>query len=414
MKNTQDIFGDIVMALAQSMDLDESAKFHHASFVAIVASKLALRIIPDEMLTIFYAGLLHDIGGIGVLTKIMHSSYSSEKPNSKEIIDHPYRGAEILRLIPIPFEGIQRMADYILEHHERWDGKGYPNKKKGDEILTGSQLIRIADSLDIFRIHAIASFPQELKEAAKLLKASKECEPSILKVLDELIQEELIKFPLEKKLIFDSIHEIRNKCCIKPLREINSSELKASLLYTFARVIDSKHPYTHGHSERVSAYSVQIAKMMTLPSDEVEAIKYGALLHDIGKLAVPRGILDKPAALTDKEWETVKRHSTVGLKVLESFPSLKYLSFATLHHERWDGKGYPFGLKEKDIPLGARIIGIADMLDALTSKRPYRKTLTFKEAMEIIKDEKGRKFDPQVVDATLETFTYEQEILKFV
>jgi putative nucleotidyltransferase with HDIG domain len=408
MKNDHDIFGDIVIALSQSMDLDESAKLHHASFVAIVSSKIAMRIIPEDLCTIFYAGLLHDIGGLGVLSKIIHSPPTDEKPDSKDILDHPYRGAEILRLLPIPFEGTQRMADYILEHHERWDGRGYPNRKRGDEILVGSQIIRIADTLDIIRYNFKTSFPEDLRLALKVIENSKECSPHILKNFIEVVKGELI-LPSEKELL-DGIHEIRKECKVRPLREVSSSELKASLLYTFARVIDSKHPYTHGHSERVSAYSVQIAKMMGLSPRRIETIKLGALLHDIGKLAVPRKILDKPSALDDREWETIKRHSEVGMRVLESFPSLKVFSFSTLHHERWDGKGYPFGLREEEIPIGARIISVADMLDALTSKRPYRKVMTFKEALEIIRDERGRKFDPRVVDATFETFYYREEI----
>jgi len=151
-------------------------------------------------------------------------------------------------------------------------------------------------------------------------------------------------------------------------------------------------------------YSVQIARALKLDETEVTQIGRAAYLHDIGKLSIPHVVLNKPAWLTEQEWQIVKKHSEVTAQLLESIPSLKKYSFAGAHHERWDGKGYYQGLKEEEIPLGARIISVADALDAMTSKRPYRPVLTFKEALSELEKNSGTQFDPKIIEVTLEIY----------
>jgi putative nucleotidyltransferase with HDIG domain len=401
-------FAELVRALSLAIDLDESAKLYHGSYVALVASQLAERILPEEKCILFNAGLLHDVGGVGVLSKILHDINPTSTREKKEILDHPYRGAEILRLCPIPLDGLHRMADYILEHHEQWDGKGYPSKKRGDEILLGSQILRAADALDVYRFRTGKHHPDDLKEALEIIKISGEVSPYMLKELEDLVKRESLSPPKDKRKIREEIDTVWKRYRAEAKWEVKSPENRSSLVFLFAKIIDSKHPYTYGHSERVTTYSVQIARMMGLSRKDVELIKLAAPLHDIGKLSVPRSLLDKPAAFSDEEWEIVKRHAAVGFSVLEQFSTLKPLSFATLHHERWDGKGYPLGLKGDEIPLGARIIAAADILDALTSKRPYRKPFTFYEALNVIREEKGKKLDPKVVEVVEELFAQDR------
>jgi HD-GYP domain-containing protein (c-di-GMP phosphodiesterase class II) len=188
--------------------------------------------------------------------------------------------------------------------------------------------------------------------------------------------------------------------------KIESFEVDRDLLFQFVgHVIDVKiHSGYPGHSETDVHYAFQIARALNLDPDEVKLIKDAAYLHDIGKLAIPREILEKPAILTEKEWEIVKGHSSITIQLLEMVPSLRQYSFSGYHHERWDGKGYPKGLKAEEIPLGARVISVADALDAMTSKRPYRPTLTFKEALDELEKNAGTQFDPEVVSKTLQIF----------
>jgi len=172
---------------------------------------------------------------------------------------------------------------------------------------------------------------------------------------------------------------------------------------SLASAIEAKDSYTHGHSQRVAKYSVMIARKLGLKGSELETIRHTALLHDIGKIGIAESILLKPGHLTQEEFETIKGHPLVGAKILESIDFLKKVrDQLKYHHERYDGKGYPSGLKGEQIPLGARIIAVADTFDAMTSNRPYRKKLSFEYAKQEILKNSGTQLDPKVVKAFLE------------
>ncbi|MBF0407900.1 MAG: GAF domain-containing protein [Candidatus Riflebacteria bacterium] len=169
-----------------------------------------------------------------------------------------------------------------------------------------------------------------------------------------------------------------------------------------AAAIDAKDSYTHGHSRRVTDLSVSLAMAMNLRRIEVDTIRHAALLHDVGKIGISETILLKPGRLTDEEFETIKSHPHIGAGILNSIEFLKNVCcIIEHHHERYDGKGYPDGLKGTEIPLGARIVMVADSFDAITSCRPYRKPLTFKEALAEVERCSGTQFDPEVVKAFL-------------
>ena len=169
---------------------------------------------------------------------------------------------------------------------------------------------------------------------------------------------------------------------------------------SLAAAIDAKDSYTHGHSRRVTDLSVGIALEMGLSRSEVDTIRHASLLHDVGKIGISEQILLKPGRLTDDEFETIKSHPHIGAGILNSIEFLKNVcEIIKHHHERFDGKGYPDGLDSTDIPLGSRIICVADSFDAITSCRPYRKPLTFDEATDEVKRCGGSQFDPLVVDA---------------
>ncbi len=172
---------------------------------------------------------------------------------------------------------------------------------------------------------------------------------------------------------------------------------------TIANTIDAKDDYTQGHSRRVSDYSAQIAKRIGMSEAEIMNVRYIALLHDIGKIGVPDAVLNKPGKLTDAEYELMKRHTTIGGEILKDIGILEGLEVgAKYHHERYDGKGYPNGLKGDEIPLIARIIGLADAYDAMSSNRVYRRQLAREKVMEEISRCRGTQFDPEITDAFLE------------
>lgn len=179
---------------------------------------------------------------------------------------------------------------------------------------------------------------------------------------------------------------------------------KTEIIISISKLLDSRDAYTANHSENVAKYSLMIAQEMGLSKDQCKAIYLGGLLHDTGKIGVPESILTKPAKLTNEEFEIIKNHPIIGYESLKHVSSLKttgILDMVRFHHERYDGKGYPYGLKGHDIPLAARIMGIADSFDAMTSKRVYNDARSIEFAIREITENKGTQFDPEIADVFL-------------
>jgi putative nucleotidyltransferase with HDIG domain len=167
----------------------------------------------------------------------------------------------------------------------------------------------------------------------------------------------------------------------------------------FALAVEAKDEYTHGHSENVMKYAVMVAERMSLPPAKIEEIKYAGLLHDIGKIGVSEHILNKPAKLTPQEFNEIKKHPELGAKIIADVPFLKALVPLVLHHhEFFGGGGYPAGIAGKEIPLGARVLTVADAFEAMTSDRPYRKSMSQDVAVSILETQRGVQFDPDIVD----------------
>ncbi|WP_147535237.1 HD-GYP domain-containing protein [Bacillus marasmi] len=176
---------------------------------------------------------------------------------------------------------------------------------------------------------------------------------------------------------------------------------KTEIIMSISKLLDSRDAYTANHSENVAKYSLMIAKEMKLSKSQCKAIYLGGLLHDTGKIGVPESILTKPSQLTNKEFEIIKNHPIIGYESLKHVSSLKttgILDMVRFHHERYDGKGYPYGLKGKDIPLAARIMAIADSFDAMTSKRVYNDARSIEFAISEITKNKGTQFDPEIAE----------------
>lgn len=179
--------------------------------------------------------------------------------------------------------------------------------------------------------------------------------------------------------------------------------LYLSTIETLAMAIDAKDQITHGHIRRVQTFAVSLAKAVGITDqDQIRAIEAASLLHDMGKLAVPEYILNKPGPLTPAEFERMKLHASVGADILSAidFP-YPVVPIVRHHHENWDGSGYPSGLKGTDIPIGARVLSVVDCFDALTSDRPYRPRLTEEDSLQVVRDRRGTMYDPLVVDTFL-------------
>jgi putative two-component system response regulator len=186
-------------------------------------------------------------------------------------------------------------------------------------------------------------------------------------------------------------------------RQLRLAQLQESYeasLTMLANAIEVRDQYTRGHVERVTSYAVTIAQGMNLDRQLIEAIRFGAILHDIGKIHVRESILRKRSPLTKEEWNELSRHPVTGAEMIKDIPYLvPAVPAVRYHHERWDGQGYPEGLSGVQIPLPARIVTVADSLDAMTTDRPYRKGLSPELAYQEIVDNAGTQYDPRVVSA---------------
>ena len=177
-------------------------------------------------------------------------------------------------------------------------------------------------------------------------------------------------------------------------------QLNDELFLTLAKIFDARDPYVGSHAAQVAAYAVAIAEELALSPERIEIVRQGAYLHDIGKIAIPEAILHKPAKLTDTEYEFIKKHAEIGADFIATSHGLHHLvPFIRHHHERWDGRGYPDGLKGEEIPLEARILNVCDSVEAMASDRPYHKAMSTEEIIKEVINCTGTQFDPQVATA---------------
>jgi putative nucleotidyltransferase with HDIG domain len=216
---------------------------------------------------------------------------------------------------------------------------------------------------------------------------------------------------LEKRRLVMANREYRDQ--LEKKVEAQTEELRVTFLgavKSLAEALEAKDKYTHGHSRRVTEVAVTMAVEMGMPSQDVEAIRLAGLVHDIGKIGVPEKILHKPGKLTEEEFDLIKQHPTIGVRILK--PVIRdtgVIAIVEHHHEHFAGGGYPAGIAGDEIPPGSRIMAVADAYDAMTSTRPYRAPLTVEEARRQLLVNRGSQFDPDVV----ESFMKSEEKLPF-
>jgi len=192
----------------------------------------------------------------------------------------------------------------------------------------------------------------------------------------------------------------RVKSLLKLKYRTDELERAESVLFSLAQSIEGKDPYTHGHCERLAEYSARLGEQLTLPEDQITALRRAGIVHDVGKIAVPDAILLKPGRLTSEEWTIMREHSVIGERICAPLKSFRFvLPIIRHHHEKLDGSGYPDGLRGNDIPIAARVLQIVDVYDALTTDRPYKKAFSITDALATMKEEVSKGWwDPHIFD----------------
>jgi len=236
-----------------------------------------------------------------------------------------------------------------------------------------------------------------MAEAEAILTVDAE-DAHLLNLLEQTLvrfEEQLAKWERERQLIYSELNA----------RVENYRSLYLGTLVALSSALDEKDPYTRGHSSRVTAIAVAMARTLKAPRDFIEKIRIVGLLHDIGKIGIPESILNNPGKLTALEYYIMKEHPLKGVKIIQAIDGMEEVAlWVKHHHERWDGQGYPDGLAGEQVPLASRIIAVADTFDAMVSNRAYRRAMTHAKALEILRDVAGSQHDPAMTQCFLDLY----------
>jgi HD-GYP domain-containing protein (c-di-GMP phosphodiesterase class II) len=298
------------------------------------------------------------------------------------------RGADIARKMRFS----SAVADGIQSLDEHWDGGGNPVGLKRANIPINSRIALLAQVVDVF--HTAAGVKGARKEIRN--RSATWFDPRLVEAFEHTAERPEFWAMLKSDQLNDAIF------ALEPAQKITlvDDDYLDDIAAAFAQVIDSKSPYTSGHSERVTLYTDLIAEQLGHSSDKRRWLKRAALLHDIGKLGVSNSVLDKPGKLDSGELAAMQMHAAYSETILAGVSAFADLAQAAgAHHERLDGKGYPKGLKGDEITLDTRIITTADIFDALTADRPYRAAMPIEKALEIIDGMAGTAIDPICITA---------------
>ncbi|HDX8346911.1 HD-GYP domain-containing protein [Aeromonas dhakensis] len=327
-----------------------------------------------------HTGLQADL--LGRFRSLFHIFRNGDQIANELIQTRCHRGADIARQLRFSEE----VAAGILSLDEHWNGKGRPLQLVGDAIPLFSRIALLCQVVDVF--HAAAGPDAVLKELRE--RSGSWFDPQLVSEFEALADGDFWQGLADPKLTeWVFVHPAGQSEVA--LDEDYLDEIAAA----FGQVVDSKSPYTAGHSGRVALYTDILATQMGLSEQRRRWLKRGALLHDVGKLGVSNAILDKPGKLDAQEWAAVQMHAAYTEEILSRISAFEELAqVAGAHHERLDGKGYPKGLKGDEIALETRIITTADIFDAITAKRPYRGAIPVPQALEMMAENLGTAIDP--------------------
>ncbi len=271
-------------------------------------------------------------------------------------------------------------------------------------MLTG--VVDVETAVGIMRSGAYDYLVKPVKKDELLITIHRALQYRNVVLRNIQLQEENIRYQkgLEQK-VRERTRELAR--ALAHLREVHMDTVKI-----LASAIEEKDPYMRGHSNRVRIISSEMARKLGYKEMEIERIEYGALLHDIGKIAIDQRILDKPGPLTDEEFKIIQDHPIIGERIISKVTFFADIApMVRWHHERWDGLGYPDGIKGENIPLPVRILNIVDSFDAMSSDRPYRKAMPLERVIDIISEERGKQFAPEMVDLFLNEEVYKTPVV---
>lgn len=383
---------DFVSSLSRVMDLMDTAIVDHHLRTAYIALKIAQQagFPPEAQREIVLAGALHDIGAFHFGERLRLLEFETDVTNQ-----HAEAGYHLLRI----FEPFRPIADIVRFHHVPWNN-GQGAMSRGEPVPMECHVLHLSDRIAA----AIRSDEPVLRQAAGIrqqveARSGQQFVPELVKAFCELASMEY--FWLEATST--ALESILRRSILPTWLEVDMTSL-TQFAYLLCRIIDFKSEFTATHSSGIAACAVALARYAGFSEQEQQTMRIAAYLHDLGKLAVPAEILEKPGALTDEEHEVMLGHVYYTYDILDRIDGLETITeWSSLHQERMDGQGYPFRRNGSQLPLGARILAVADVFTALTETRPYRDPIPKEEAVEVLRRLAGdSKLDGRVVDILAE------------
>ena len=378
---------NLITSLSAALDLEHANITEHSQRVAYIALSIsdAGDFRDEDRQNLFFSALLHDIG----------ISSLKEKLAVREldwILDpeHGERGGKILAVFP-PFA---EMAEIVKYHHEKWESLKQKEVKTSFN-RTLANLICLADRIELSIDRRTDILPQRKNILEKVLPlAGKFIDAELIECFKKASEKESFWFDLWSPYLLDSLRDYGHTRTIF----IDMAGLK-KVVSIFSRIVDNKSPFTEEHSGEVARIITKIAKMMDFSGYDCDLIGIAGHLHDLGKLSVSDEVLNKPAKLTPAEFNIIKRHPYFTyhiLDMIEGFESIR--DWAGFHHEKLNGKGYPFHLDSYNLSLGSRILAVTEIYQALNQARPYRPAMSRKNVWSILDEEVDNKaLDGEVV-----------------
>lgn len=362
---------DLILALSESLDLISSSIVGHHVRVAFMSLKLGVKLEMEkkDIQDLIYAALLHDSGALSLKERLDSLEFDLKDPHFHSVVGY--------NLIKV-YKPFNQISNIIRCHHVRWDEMDN-FKKKNVEIPLGSQIIYLIDRVDVLMNWGRNPYSQ-IDYIAKQISRDrgKKFNPDIV---DAFIE------PGEFKTILQALDSENIKAVFYSWLEgklLDIDEL-LDIGKIFERIIDFRSRFTATHSSGVAYTACKLAKLSKMEDTQIKMMKIAGNLHDLGKLAVPKELLEKPASLSRNEFEIVKKHVYYTYIILKKIRGIgEIYEWAGLHHERLNGKGYPFKKTASQLSFGSRIMAVSDIFTAISEDRPYRKGMEKKKALKVL------------------------------
>lgn len=367
---------DLATCLSDALDLISPMLVNHHKQVAYAAFNIGMELglSPEQRYELIMAGMLHDVGALSLKERMNTLNFEFQ---------HPYKHAEIGYALLKKFQPLSKVATLVRYHHVPWEG-GKGSQFMEQSVPLGSHILHLADRLAVL----MRKDQEPIGQADEICNTLREHSgkmfmPDLVDALMKLASRAHFWLDIASPSI--TLILSRQMSSGLPTIELNLDEL-LNLANLFSHVIDFRSSFTATHSSGVATIAEWLAKFIGFSEGECKMMKIAGYLHDLGKLAVPTEILEKPTKLTEDEFNIIKSHTYYTYRVLENIEELDTINmWASFHHERLDGSGYPFGIKGDDMPLGSRIMAVADVFTAITEDRPYRKGMAPERALKILK-----------------------------